>query len=119
MAVQDEPPFLQKLVKDMPYSWYEWLRDIWNNVNLKLEIDNLKGTENQIIVTTEANDAGVEITTLSTPQDIDTEADLRVGSIIFGDPEVEGVFRLIPSGNNLNIERRESSAWVKKGAFRP
>ena len=119
MALQDEPPFLEKLVDALPQSWHDWLRDIRENVNLKLEVLNIFGTENQVIVTATENEDGTDKITLSTPQDIDTDADLRIGSLNFGDPAVNGTYRLIPSGTSLNIERRESDAWVKKGAFRP
>ena len=36
-----------------------------------------------------------------------------------GDAETDGSWRLIISGDNLNFERRESSAWVRKGDVRP
>ena len=119
MALQDEPPFLEKLVKALPISWHDWLRDIRENVNLKLEVLNIFGTENQVIVTATENEDGTQKITLSTPQDIDTEANLVVGSLYIGDPNTDGSWWLTPSGSSLNVERRESSAWVKKGAFRP
>ena len=40
------------------------------------------------------------------------------GIIYFGDEFTDGTWRLIRSGTAFNVERRESSVWVKKGAFR-
>lgn len=40
------------------------------------------------------------------------------GIIYFGDENTDGTWRLIRSGTSFNVERRESSVWVKKGAFR-
>jgi hypothetical protein len=44
---------------------------------------------------------------------------LYVNTIYFGEENVDGCWRIMRSGNNLNVERRESSVWVLKGAFVP
>lgn len=36
------------------------------------------------------------------------------GIVHFGDEDTNGTWRLIRSGNNWNMERRESGTWVKK-----
>lgn len=37
-------------------------------------------------------------------------------SLVFGDGNTEGDWRIIRSGNDLNSERLESSTWEKKSA---
>jgi hypothetical protein len=32
-------------------------------------------------------------------------------------PEIDGAWRIIPDGNDLAFQRRESGVWVEKGAF--
>lgn len=39
------------------------------------------------------------------------------GAVYFGDSATNGSWRIIRSGNDLVIERRESGSWVEKGAF--
>ena len=34
-----------------------------------------------------------------------------------GDPTVDGSWRIIINGSDLDFDRRESSAWVNKGQF--
>jgi len=36
-----------------------------------------------------------------------------------GDSSTDGSWRIMVSGNNLVIERRESGSWVEKGQFQP
>ena len=40
-------------------------------------------------------------------------------AIYFGDKDSDGSWRIIRSGNNLQFERRESSAWVAKQVITP
>lgn len=40
-------------------------------------------------------------------------------AVYFGSPSVNGSYRIVRSGNNLNIERRESGTWVSKEATLP
>jgi len=35
-------------------------------------------------------------------------------AVYFGTPTVNGSYRIVRDGNNLNIERRESGTWVSK-----
>jgi len=35
-------------------------------------------------------------------------------AVYFGLPSVNGSYRIIRDGNNLNIERREGGSWVSK-----
>lgn len=44
---------------------------------------------------------------------------VQATSIVFGQTTVNDIYRIIPSGNNLNFERRESGIWVRKGDIRP
>lgn len=37
-----------------------------------------------------------------------------VTAVYFGGPTVNGSYRIVRDGNNLNIERRESGVWVSK-----
>lgn len=39
------------------------------------------------------------------------------GACYFGDTEVDGSWRLIRNGNNLVVQRLESSSWVTKSTF--
>lgn len=39
--------------------------------------------------------------------------------VVIGDGLTDGDYRFVRAGDRLNIERRESGVWVKKGAFRP
>lgn len=41
------------------------------------------------------------------------------GVAYFGDQNTDGSWRIITSGSNLAVERRESGSWVEKGAFQP
>lgn len=41
------------------------------------------------------------------------------GIIYLGDPNTDGTWRIRVSGTAFVVERRESSAWVEKGAFTP
>ncbi len=38
------------------------------------------------------------------------------GTIFFGDKNTDGTFKLVRSGNDLIIYRRESSIYVEKGS---
>lgn len=38
----------------------------------------------------------------------------KVDSVYFGSPTTDGTWRIIPSGNDLSIQRRESGVWVQK-----
>lgn len=54
---------------------------------LRLEVENLKATE-------------------------------KVTSVVYlGRPDVDGSWRLVRSGTDLNIERRESGSWVSKSVI--
>ena len=44
---------------------------------------------------------------------------LQVAELYFGDSATNGTWRIIPDGNDLNFERRESGTYVKKGADTP
>ena len=41
------------------------------------------------------------------------------GTIYIGDPNVNGSWRLIRSGNDYSRQRRESGVWVEKAADTP
>lgn len=41
------------------------------------------------------------------------------GVLYFGDPTTNGTWRIIPDGNNLSVQRRESGSYVEKTAFEP
>jgi hypothetical protein len=41
------------------------------------------------------------------------------GPILFGDPTLDGSWRIIPSGDNLSFDHREVGVWVSKGTFNP
>ena len=34
-----------------------------------------------------------------------------------GDEDTDGSWRFIPTGDNLNAEKRESGEWIPKGGF--
>ena len=40
-------------------------------------------------------------------------------AIYFGDPATDGTWRIVRSGNNFSMQRRETSAWVDKGGYTP
>jgi hypothetical protein len=40
-------------------------------------------------------------------------------AVYFGLPSVNGSYRVVRDGNDLNIERRESGTWVEKEATLP
>ena len=40
-------------------------------------------------------------------------------AVYFGSPTVNGSYRIVRDGNNLNIERRESGSWVEKESTLP
>lgn len=41
--------------------------------------------------------------------------DTRTNEVLyFGDPDTNGAWRIITSGNNLAFERREAGSWVEK-----
>ena len=51
-----------------------------------------------------------------------TTGDIETGSanaFYFGDPTVDGTWRITRSGNNLVFELRESGVWVEKIAMQP
>lgn len=80
----------------------------------------INGTTDQIIAT----DNGDGTITLSTPQDIDTFADvvfnsLEVDALYIGDQDTNGSWRFVTDGDNLNFEKRELGVWVRKGDVRP
>ena len=55
-----------------------------------------------------------------TTVDLILSANLEVGSsdgLYFGDQSTDGSWRIIRSGNDLVIERRESSSWVTKSTI--
>ena len=35
-------------------------------------------------------------------------------AVYFGDPTTNGSYRIVRSGNNLDIQRRETGSWVQK-----
>jgi hypothetical protein len=39
--------------------------------------------------------------------------------VYLGDPNTDGSWRIIQSGNNLAFERRESGVWVEKSSATP
>lgn len=41
------------------------------------------------------------------------------GAYYFGDTNTDGSWRLVRSGNNLEVQRLESSSWVSKSTFTP
>lgn len=43
---------------------------------------------------------------------------VRTKILYFGDSEVDGTWRIIPSGDNLNFEKREAGAWIRHGDIR-
>ena len=44
---------------------------------------------------------------------------LNITSVVFGDGATDGNWRIIPSGVNLSVQRRESGVWVEKASFNP
>lgn len=42
-----------------------------------------------------------------------------INGIYFGDPTVDGSWRIFPSGNNLMMQRRESGSWETKSEVTP
>ena len=48
----------------------------------------------------------------------DLELD-STSALYFGDSATNGSWRIIRSGNNLVVERREGGVWVEKNAFLP
>lgn len=63
---------------------------------------------------------GVTVTETATDEvlvTIDVGEVTSVSAFYFGDPDTDGSWRMIRSGNDLNAERRESSVWVSKGGF--
>ena len=40
-------------------------------------------------------------------------------AVYFGSPSVNGSWRIVRDGNDLNIERRESGSWVSKDSTLP
>lgn len=41
------------------------------------------------------------------------------GVLYFGDPSVNGTWKIINSGNNLSVQRLEVGVWNEKFAFTP
>ncbi len=39
--------------------------------------------------------------------------------IYFGEPNIDGSWRILRSGNNLVIDRREAGVWVTKQTYTP
>ena len=39
--------------------------------------------------------------------------------LYFGDEGTDGTWRLIISGNDLSVQKREAGVWVEKSAFMP
>lgn len=37
--------------------------------------------------------------------------------VYFGPSGTDGTWRIIPSGNDLSVQRREGGVWVEKGLF--
>lgn len=61
---------------------------------------------------------------LETLDDVEVNVVLDGDAVIFHGPgntgnEDNGNWRMIISGNDLNFERREAGAWIKKGAWKP
>ncbi|MFC1546681.1 hypothetical protein ACFL4O_03070, partial [bacterium] len=53
---------------------------------------------------------------------LEVNGDVEIGSsnaIYLGDPGTDGSWRIYISGNNLELEKRESSSWVSKGTLMP
>lgn len=44
---------------------------------------------------------------------------VTITTLNFGDPTVDGSWRIIVDGNNLVQQRRESGVWVEKTAATP
>ena len=40
-------------------------------------------------------------------------------AIYFGDETTNGSWRIVMSGNDFSLQRRESDVWVEKSAFTP
>lgn len=40
-------------------------------------------------------------------------------AMYLGEPTTDGSWRLVRSGDSLQLQRRESGTWVAKGAFHP
>ena len=51
--------------------------------------------------------------------DMDQNDVFDVGAVYFGEKDVDGTWRMIPSGNNLLLARRESGAYVTKQTWTP
>lgn len=43
----------------------------------------------------------------------------QVNDLNIGDPLTDGSWRIVVSGNDLSVQRRESGSWVEKGSFQP
>lgn len=50
---------------------------------------------------------------------IDLSTSPSITALYFGDANTDGSWRILPVGNNLSIQRRESGSWVEKDAMTP
>lgn len=46
-----------------------------------------------------------------------TSSDLYSSTKYFGDPSIDGSWRMRVSGTDFLVERRESGVWIEKGSF--
>ena len=81
------------------------------------------GADNSLLVADSAQATGLNwtaaptLTTVNTTGDITSGSDFEAasaGAMYFGDQTTDGTWRIVRSGNDLVIERRESSSWVTK-----
>lgn len=65
-------------------------------------------------------DGGVGINTNAPTSALDVSGDIETdGGFYFGEPTADGTWRIVRSGDNLVIERRESGSWVTKQTITP
>lgn len=82
----------------------------------------ISGDTDTYLVQVDAGTDRVGIGVAAPSSKLDVNGDIEIvstGAVLLGDPTTDGSWRMVRSGNNLQVERRESGAWVAKGVFTP
>jgi len=89
------------------------------NVTNDAQVKKISSNTDNTVMRWENTTGDTPNTSLVTIDDNGSVSIPSAEAFYFGSPTVDGSWRIVRNGNNLNLERRESGSWVNKGNFLP